>query len=133
MDKLTAQQVTELGDCFLLFAQAVGNYRYVNGGNLSAAQSRQIRNFHWNLLKYADDLYTGSVKLVMEAAEPALETINTITGEINDSYQTLQQVQKAIDVAAACVKLGMAIFSKEPLSISAALGNLEAAWAKKGS
>lgn len=130
MAKLSAKQLTELGDGFLLFAQAVGNYRYTNGDILTSSQNQQIRDFHWTLLNYADDLYTTSATVIIQEVEASLSTIKLVTEQINDTYQTLNRIQKAINVAAAGITLGAALFSKNPQAISEAISGLIEEWNK---
>jgi len=130
MAKLTAKQLTELGDGFLLFAQAVGNYRYSNSTKLTKAQNQQIRDFHWTLLNYADDLYTTSATIIIDDVSTSLDTLRLVTEQINDTYQTLTKIQKAIDVAAAGITLGAALFSKDPQVIAKAISGLVTEWNK---
>ena len=130
MPQLNSRQIKELGDGFLAFAQAVGNYRMENAGSLTPSQHQQIRDFHWTLLNYADDLYTTSAILVMNEVKASLDSIRQVTAEINKTYQKLKAVQKAIDVATAGVTLGAAIFSKNPQAIADAIQELAEAWKK---
>lgn len=131
MPQLTAKQIKELGDAFLAFAQGVGNYRMANADKLTPSQHQKIRDFHWTLLNHADDLYTTSAILVMNEVKDSLEKIRNITIGINKTYQALKSVQKALDVAAAGVTLGAALFSKNPQAIADAIQGLADAW-KKG-
>ena len=128
MATLTSSQLTALADNFLLFAQAVGNYRYVNSGKLNDAQNTLIKNAHYQLLDFADDLYTASAKVSIDDADGALKTIEDITQQMNDTYQFLAKVQKAIDVATAGLNLGTALFSKDPQAIATAVSGLAKAW-----
>ncbi len=128
MPKLNSQQLSDLGDSFLAFAQAVGNYRMENSGLLTKAQNQQIKDFHWTLLHYADNMFTTSAKLIIEDVEASLETIRDVTGQINQTYHNLRKVQKAIVVAAAGVTLGAAIFSKNPQAIVDGIAELVNSW-----
>jgi hypothetical protein len=131
MPKLTSQQLTELGDSFLVFAQAVGNYRMENSGTLSQSQNQRIKDFHWTLLNYADDLFTTSANLIMDDIQTSLETVKDVTSQIIETYHNLKKVQKAINVAAAGVTLGAAIFSKNPQAIADAISELVNTWNEK--
>lgn len=123
--------MTELGDCFLSFAQSVGNYRMENRASLSRSQYRQIKDLHLALLHYADDLYTTSATLVMNEVKTSLDQIKKITSQINRTYTKLQKIQKAIDVAAAGVALAASVFSKNPLAIIDAINGLANEWKSK--
>ena len=117
-----------MGDHFLLFAQSVGNYRYVNSGKLTTIQNQKIKEAHRKLLDYADDFYTASATVIVNDVEGSLDTINTITEQINDTYQFLTKIQKALDVAAAGIVLAEALFSKNPLAVADAVGGLVKVW-----
>jgi hypothetical protein len=128
MSIITSNQLTELGDRFLEFGQAVGNYRIENRRILSDNQNDQIKLFHIQLLNYADDLYTTSATLIINDVGNSLDTIKDVTTEIYQTYNQLRNVQKAINVAAAGITLASAIFTKNPENISSAIVHLKDAW-----
>ena len=128
MASLSANQLTALGDHFLLFAQSVGNYRYVNSGKLTTAQNLNIKEAHLKLLDYADSFYTASATVIVNDVEGSLDTINTITKQINDTYQFLTKIQKALDVAAAGIALAEALFSQNPQAVADAVDGLVNVW-----
>lgn len=128
MTKLTAQQVNKLANNFLALAQALGDYRYENFDKLSKAQDQKIRDLHWSILNYADDLYTISATLVMDDVETSLASIDVITTEIQATYKKLELVQKAINVAASIVTLGASILSKNPPAITNGIRDLINVW-----
>jgi len=128
MAKLTAQQANELANNFLALAQAIGDYRYQNFDNLSKTQNQKIRDLHWSILNYADDLYTLSATLVMDDVQASLASISSVTSQIKATYKTLQNVQKAINVAATVVTLGASILSKNPQAIADSIGGLVDTW-----
>lgn len=128
MAQLTAEQVNALANDFLAVAQAIGDYRYQHFYTLTSEQQQKMRDLHWTLLNYADDLYTQSAVLVMNNVQASLEKIDAVTGEIKKSYQKLKNIQKAIDVATAAATLGAALMSKSPQAVAQALEELEASW-----
>ena len=128
MQRITSQQLTKLGDCYLAFAQAVGNYRIENRASITRAQNQKMSDFHWTLLNYADDLYTTSARLVINDVQSSLDTIGNVTNEISQTYQNLRRIQKAINVAAAGVTLGAAIFSRNPQAITYGISGLVESW-----
>ncbi len=130
MAQLTAEQANALANDFLAMAQAIGDYRYNYFNTLTDDQKQRIKDLHWTLLNYADDLYTQSAILVMNNVKDALTQITTISTEIRKSYQALQNVQKAIDVATAAATLGAAFMSKSPQAVAKALQELEDSWNK---
>ena len=128
MAALTSKQLTELANDFLGMAQAVGDYRYQNVNTLTRSQNKQLSDLHWNILNYADDLFTASAIFVMDDAQDALGKIKTISVEMTVTYKQLTKVQKAIDVASAAATLGAAIFSKNPIAIVGSISGLITAW-----
>ena len=128
MAKLTAQQANELANNFLGLAQAIGYYRYQNFDTLTKQQNQKIRDLHWSILNYADDLYTLSATLVMDNVQTSLTSIGAVTTKIQSTYKTLQDVQKAINVAASVVTLGGSILSKNPQAIADSIRGLVATW-----
>ncbi|TAI48124.1 hypothetical protein [Flagellimonas allohymeniacidonis] len=128
MARLTSKQINELANTFLTLAQSIGDYRMNNFDTLTKAQNRKLRESHRRILNYSDDFYTISATLVMNDVEDSLARIAKITEEITKTYKSLQNVQKAINIAASVVTVGASIFSKSPLAILDALGKLEKTW-----
>lgn len=126
MAKLTARQANELANNFLGLAQAIGDFRYCT--ILPKPQNQKIKDLHWSVLNYADDLYTLSATLVMDDVDKSLSTIAAITTEIQATYKTLQNVQKAINVASSIVTLGSSILSTNIQAIKEALSDLVSVW-----
>ena len=128
MPKLTAKQTNELASHFLAFAQAIGDYRYEHFKSLSKRQNQRLKDFHWTILQHADELFTRSAVLVMDEVQTSLTTIAEISSQMKDTYKTLQQVQKALNVAASVVTLGTSILSNNPQAMADSLGNLLHTW-----
>ncbi|RFM28018.1 hypothetical protein [Deminuibacter soli] len=128
MPQLTAEQTSQLAHSFLVIAQAVGEYRIANINTLSEAQNQQLRSLHWNILNYSDDLFTQSTLLVMNTVQDSLAKIAGLTEELKSSYHQLQNIQKAINVAAAASTLGASIMSKNPAAIAGAIKSAIDAW-----
>jgi len=128
MAKLTAKQANELANNFLALAQSIGDYRYTNYDNLSKIQNQNLRESHRRILDYSDHLFTLSATLVLEDVQTSLTSIGAVTSEIKATYKTLQNVQKAINVAASVVTLGASILSKNPQAIADSIGGLVDTW-----
>ena len=124
MAQLTAQQANELADNFLAMAQEIGEYRYQHIANLSETQNQRIKELHSKALDYADEFYTLSATLVMNDIQTSLDKIHDITTQIKATYKQLQNVQKAIDIAASIVTLAASIVSKNPQEIADSLNGL---------
>jgi len=128
MATLTAKQVNELANKFLALAQSIGDYRYANYDNLTKSQNQKLRESHRRILDYSDHLFTLSATLVMQDVESSLASIGEITDQINYTYKSLQNVQKAINVASSVVTLGASIISKNPQAIADSIGDLVDTW-----
>jgi len=125
MAKLTSKQVNEIANNFLALAQSIGEYRYKNFDSLTKTQNKILRESHKRTLDYSDDLYTLSATLVMNDIKNSLTKLESITKKIKKSYKSLEDVQKAINIATSVVTLGASIFSLNPQAIIDSLGNLK--------
>ena len=125
MAKLTSKQVNELANYFLALAQSIGDYRYKNYDSLTDTQNKKLRESHKRTLDYSDDLYTLSATLVMDDIDNSLTLLESITKKIMKSYKSLEDVQKAINIATSVVTLGASIFSLNPQAIIDSMGKLK--------
>ncbi len=125
MAKLTSKQVNEIANNFLALAQSIGEYRYNHYSTLTDTQNKILRESHKRTLDYSDDLYTLSATLVMNDAKDSLTKLESITKNIKESYKSLEDVQKAINIATSVVTLGASIFSLNPQAIIDSLSNLK--------
>lgn len=128
MATLTSQQANELANYFLAMAEAVGNYRYQNFDSLSIPENKEIKDSLEFIRKCANELFTLSATLVMDDVQTSLSEIAEVTNQMKSTYKTLQDVQKAINMAASIVTLGKAILVKNPQLIADATGKLVDCW-----
>ena len=124
MAALTPKQITALGDNFLTYAQAVGDYRIAHYDALTATQRQELKKYQKLLLDRADELYTTSAMLIMDEVEAPLNSVKDITAKMETTYSKLRNVQKVINIAAACVKMGSSIFSLNGADISQSISDL---------
>lgn len=129
MAKLTALQANDLANNFLGLAQAIGDYRFDNWNTLSKTENQKLGNFQWSILSYGEDILALSTALVMDDVQDSLAQINKVTLEIKETIKSLNQLQKAINVAASIVSLGGAIVSKNPQAIVAGIRGVRETWA----
>jgi hypothetical protein len=66
MDKLTADDVSELGNLFRGAAIALGDWRIKNRAGLSRAQWDELDEREITLLNTVSSLYTSAVGLILE-------------------------------------------------------------------
>ena len=125
MGNLTSQQVNQLANNFLALAEAIGEYRFQKFNSLTNAQNKQLKEFHKRTLDYSDKLYTISATLVIDDVENSLSKLNNITQEIKETYQSLENVQKAINISTSIVTIGASFFSLNPQAIKDSLDNIK--------
>jgi hypothetical protein len=130
MAQLTAQQANELADNFSVMAQSIEEYRQHNFDILSKKENQEIKDLHLSVLNYADELYTlsATLTLVMDNVKSSLSSIDEVTNNMKDTCKTLQNVQKAINVASSVVTLGAAILSKNTQTIADSIKGLVDTW-----
>lgn len=130
MATLNKNQLTQLGDSYLLMAQAVGNYRIVHYKDLTVKMKKRIREYHKNLIDYADAYYAASTNFIIEDAEASLEKIAKVSNGIDKAIAKVKKVQIVINTIGASVRLGAAIISRQPQAISASLKDVMKAFKK---
>ena len=125
MGKLTAQQVNELANHFLEMAEALETYREQNFAAISGRHNKEIKDLHHLILQFGDDYYTLSAILVLDDVHSSLTLIRELKIKMQNTFQTLQDVQKAINIAGSVVTLGNAIVNIDLKAIAEALINLK--------
>ena len=121
MANLSAQEANKLASNFLGLAQSIGDFRFNNWDNLTNNENQRLGNLQWSILNYGEDILALSTQLVIEDSKQSLEDINNISAEIKATINTIQKIQKGINVATSIVVLGGAIISKNPQAIVDAL------------
>ncbi|MPR35930.1 hypothetical protein [Salmonirosea aquatica] len=121
MANLSAQEANRLANNFLGLAQSIGDFRFNNWNVLTIDENQRMGDLQWSILNYGEDILALSTQLVVEDSKQSLEEINDISTEIKATINTIQQIQKGINVATSIVVLGGAIVSKNPQAIIDAL------------
>ena len=125
MEKLAAEQVNELANHFLAMAEDLEAYREKNFATLSDKQNKQIKDLHQLILKFSDDFYTLSAILAFDEVQSSLSLIEELKIKMKITLQTLQDIQKVINIAGSVVTLGNAIVKIDPKAIAEALISLK--------
>lgn len=128
MAKITSRQANDLANNFLGLAQAIGDFRYANWYLLSKEDNQKLGNLQWSILNYGEDILAFSTILVMDEVTDSLAKIDDITTKIKENMNTIKNIQKGINLAAAMVTLGAAIISKNARSVNDAIGGLVKEW-----
>lgn len=124
MGKLTAEQVKQLADDFMVMANDLGDYRYENFDNLSEEENQRLKELHLETLSHTTDLYTKAAVLVLDEVETSLDQINTITEETQRLYKGLTGVQNVLNRATSVLTLASAIIGLDPKGITSSIKDL---------
>jgi len=121
--KLTAQHVTEIANYFTAISKAIGEFCEAKNktNELSDKDNENLSKIQWDLADQADQFYTLSAVLVMDDVASSLVTIKEVTTQMQSTYKTLKDIQKAIFIATSAIKLGTAIISANPQAIGSAI------------
>lgn len=128
MANLTSKQANELAGNFLGLAQAIGDFRFSNWKELPKEDNQRLGNLQWSILNYGEDILAFSTILVMDEVKVSLEKIRDISTDIKENINSIKNIQKGINIAAAIVTLGAAIISKNARSVTDAIDCLAKEW-----
>lgn len=128
MAQITAKQAKDLASDFLGLAQAIGDFRYNHWDDLSTEENQQLAKMQWSILNYGEDILAISSTLVFNDVSNTLTKIDSITNEIRQSVDKLENIQKAINIGSIIVALGGAIISRRPQAILDHLQELSDTW-----
>lgn len=123
MANLTAQQVKDLADNLAAMAQVIDDYRMKNSKNLLDSQNQQIKDLADTIRDNADRLYSLSATVVIDDIQKFLDAIEKVTNDMKITFETLENIQKAINVAAAVAALASSILSGKPQSIAQSIND----------
>lgn len=121
MKVLTKNERTLLADNFLKLAQITGQFRIENYQSLSPIMKSRIRQYHKQLIDYADHFYAASTSFIIENAEDSIKNITDLTKELKTIVKHIKKVQKFINIIGSATQLGASIVSKQPFAITASL------------
>ena len=116
--KLTSEEAFELSRRFRELSVELGNFRFSNWKELSAAQRRTMEDWAWSLLNASSDMITTAVGIVLDETEISFQALQESTNKAKRAIRTLKTVRKVIKVATVAVGLAAAIISKDPGAIA---------------
>ena len=124
MTKLSKQDAIALAKLFKEAALALGNFQLDNWESLSKSERRDLTDEEYSLLDHSQNLVTYAVGVMLDDAQTSLEEIKQATAKANQAIQSVKNVKKAIEVAAALVTVGAAIHAGNPGGIASAVANV---------
>lgn len=128
MANLSSDQAKQLSDNFYEMSTAITDFRIANWEKLTPEENKKLSDRRYELLKCAEDILAFATTLVMDEVADSLGKINSVTADIKGTISTLGNIQKGLNVAAALVALGIAITTKDPLSISKSIKSVFETW-----
>ena len=107
------QSVIIFADKLLEIEKSLSDYYDANIDVLSYSQKNNLIKKRNVLTKDANDLYSFAAILYVSEIAVELNKVNALTEQINQTLKQLENVQKAIDIAAVLVKLSAAVMMKD--------------------
>lgn len=121
MPTLSADQARQLAADFHDLAFALGQYRFDNWDDLSAAQRAKLGDLQWTLLNYSSDFTLQAMKITLQDVDATLQKIKGATDLAQAAIKKIQAVNKIFKVAVAGTVLGAAIVTGNATGIASAL------------
>ena len=110
------------------FADACSDYYKNNFDTLNKGERKKIKDAAKQLRDIADDLAaTDAADMSIELNNAINETIK-VTGAIKKSLQTLNDIQKRINIVGCVVSVGQNLITKNPLKIMESANDLLEKW-----
>lgn len=97
MPKLSAKQLSAIADDFNSIAAEIGNYIIYHQLSVKG----RLGKVHFAILEQAEKFYTLSALQVGQEAETAIQELSEITTRILESYQHLNNMKQALNLATA--------------------------------
>jgi hypothetical protein len=130
MGKLTKNQLTQLGDSYLRYAQAIGNYRLQNYDRMSKLMRTRSREYYNSLNDYSNSFYLAGTNYVIDEAETSVEQMKDVAQGLDKAIANVEKVHTVVKTIGAAVQLGADIISKQPIAIVASLEDFVKAYKK---
>lgn len=128
MPNLRSRLANELADNYSQIAITIGEYLITNSGSLSDDEKKELKKQYNSIMEISNKLFTLSATLVLEEIKEPLDSLGDITKKIKKDYKLLQNIQKAINVAAAAVKVGNALLKNDLPATADAITKLAKTW-----
>jgi len=114
MSKLSSDQAYELANEFHDLSVAVGNYRFDQWDDLSAAQRKRLEDLQWTLMNYSSDFTAQALNFVVDDLQGTVDKITAATANANKAIANIKVVSKVLAIAASATVLGASIMSGNP-------------------
>lgn len=110
------------------FADVCSDYRKKNFDSLSKDERKKLFNAAKQLRDIADDLAETDAAVISDELNDAMNQTVTVTDEIQKSIQTLNGIQKSINIVGCIVSVGQNLITKNPFKIVESTNDLIENW-----
>ncbi len=124
MPKLTADQVFQLAQSYHQFARELGDYRFNEWDNLTAAQRRTLEDNERLIRNFSSNFNGLSLKMELDELQGTLDQIKAASDGMQKALKKLATFNKVLNVAALIISLGSAVMSANVPGIIGGIGNL---------
>jgi hypothetical protein len=125
--KITAEDARTLANFFRQLAVVMGDYRFENWTELSAAERREIEDAEWTLLTLSSDMTTRAVGIELDEAELSVSNVQKATADALRFIKKVKRAKQMLCIAGEALALAGAISSGQALAIGKAAAKLGAA------
>ena len=126
MAKTTATQALELASAFRKLSIEVGNHRFDNYPDVSAADRKRLEDEEHALRMLSEQMITKAVGLVLDDIEDGVDALAATTARAATAIKKLAKVRQILGIAGQAITLGGAVIAKNPKGIVDALKALAA-------
>lgn len=111
MPKLSSDQAYEFANEFHDLSVAVGNYRFDQWDDLTAAQRKQLEDLQWTLMNYSSDFTAQALNFVVDDLQGTVDKITAATANANKAIANIKLVSQVLAIATSATVLGAFIMS----------------------
>lgn len=124
---LTAAQAQELAQNFHDVAVAIGQFRLDNVATLTADQQTQLQNLQMQCVQFSNQFIAAGLFAAQDDLASTLATIKQQTASAAQAIETVNNVNKALQIATAAAVLGSSIASLNPSAVASGVQGLVSA------
>jgi S-methylmethionine-dependent homocysteine/selenocysteine methylase len=105
MSKITAQEITQIADNLVSIARVLGDYIIQHQLSVKG----KLGNLHAAILDEANKLYLLSALEIGKEVRRAIEELNDLTTEIQETFEKLTELRLVVNLATSVLNVSTAI------------------------
>jgi hypothetical protein len=121
MSKLNAKQITQIADNLVAIARVFGDYIVAHQLSIKG----RLGNLHAAILDRAAELYQLSAIEIGEEVETAIEELDSLTNEIQERYEKLDNLKMMVSLATAVLTMSTALIGRDIKAFIQAVKDLQ--------